>query len=569
MPITDTYIEKDAKINEEIDRLRHAATAALLTRKDVIVVASVSCIYGLGSPREYQASHLVLSVGQAISRQELIKKLINIHYERTNADLSPGLLRAVGNRIEVMPPGEEMVYIFTIADGVISKIEMVEGVSRVLREEPAQISLFPAKHFITQPGELKRAIKDIKAELAQRLAELEKEGKPLEAERLKRRTNYDLAMLAETGYCQGVENYSRHLSGRRAGEAPDTLLSYFPDEFLTVIDESHVTLSQLAGMYAGDQSRKKTLIEHGFRLPSALDNRPLKFEEFSERVGQIIYTSATPGKVELEQSEQVVEQIIRPTGLVDPVIEIKPVAASGAYLGQVKDLIAEAEKTIAKGDRVMITTLTKKMAEDLSAYLKEAGIKSEYLHSDVKTMDRIKVLTAFRQGAENGGFDCLVGVNLLREGLDLPEVSLIGILDADKEGFLRSETSLIQTIGRAARNVDGRVILYADQVTGSLERAVKETNRRRDIQLAYNKKHGITPKTIIKKIQDITQTLAGERERTVSELLTIDLKAAGGNAKKLIKAKEKQMNAAVKNLDFETAAILRDEIKALAGLLDK
>jgi excinuclease ABC subunit B len=322
-------------------------------------------------------------------------------------------------------------------------------------------------------------------------------------------------------------------------------------------------------MYAGDQSRKKTLIEHGFRLPSALDNRPLKFEEFSERVGQIIYTSATPGKVELEQSEQVVEQIIRPTGLVDPVIEIKPVAASGAYLGQVKDLIAEAEKTIAKGDRVMITTLTKKMAEDLSAYLKEAGIKSEYLHSDVKTMDRIKVLTAFRQGAENGGFDCLVGVNLLREGLDLPEVSLIGILDADKEGFLRSETSLIQTIGRAARNVDGRVILYADQVTGSLERAVKETNRRRDIQLAYNKKHGITPKTIIKKIQDITQTLAGERERTVSELLTIDLKAAGGNAKKLIKAKEKQMNAAVKNLDFETAAILRDEIKALAGLLDK
>jgi excinuclease ABC subunit B len=569
MPITDTYIEKDAKINEEIDRLRHAATAALLTRKDVIVVASVSCIYGLGSPREYQASHLVLSVGQAISRQELIKKLINIHYERTNADLSPGLLRAVGNRIEVMPPGEEMVYIFTIADGVISKIEMVEGVSRVLREEPAQISLFPAKHFITQPGELKRAIKDIKAELAQRLAELEKEGKPLEAERLKRRTNYDLAMLAETGYCQGVENYSRHLSGRQAGEAPDTLLSYFPDEFLTVIDESHVTLSQLAGMYAGDQSRKKTLIEHGFRLPSALDNRPLKFEEFSERVGQIIYTSATPGKVELEQSEQVVEQIIRPTGLVDPVIEIKPVAASGAYLGQVKDLIAEAEKTIAKGDRVMITTLTKKMAEDLSAYLKEAGIKSEYLHSDVKTMDRIKVLTAFRQGAENGGFDCLVGVNLLREGLDLPEVSLIGILDADKEGFLRSETSLIQTIGRAARNVDGRVILYADQVTGSLERAVKETNRRRDIQLAYNKKHGITPKTIIKKIQDITQTLAGERERTVSELLTIDLKAAGGNAKKLIKAKEKQMNAAVKNLDFETAAILRDEIKALAGLLDK
>jgi excinuclease ABC subunit B len=376
-------------------------------------------------------------------------------------------------------------------------------------------------------------------------------------------------MLTETGYCQGVENYSRHLSGRRAGEAPETLLSYFPDDFLTVIDESHVTLSQLAGMYAGDQSRKKTLIEHGFRLPSALDNRPLKFEEFSERVGEIIYTSATPGKTELEESQQIVEQIIRPTGLIDPVIEIRPIAAREGNVGQVKDLIAEAEKTIAKGDRVMITTLTKKMAEDLSSYLKEAGIKAEYLHSDVKTMDRIKVLTAFRQGASNGGFDCLVGVNLLREGLDLPEVSLIGILDADKEGFLRSETSLIQTIGRAARNVAGRVILYADQITGSLDRAVKETNRRREIQLAYNKKHGITPQTIIKKIQDITQTLAGERERTVSELLTIDLKAAGGNAKKLIKAKEKQMNVAVKNLDFETAAILRDEIKALAVLVDR
>lgn len=569
MPITDTYIEKDAKINEEIDRLRHAATAALLTRKDVIVVASVSCIYGLGSPVEYQASHLVLNTGQTLSRQELIKKLINIHYQRTNADLSPGLLRAVGNRIEVMPPGEEMVYIFTITDNQLSKIERVEATSRVLREEPAQVSLFPAKHFITQPGELKRAIKDIRTELNERLKELEKEGKPLEAERLKRRTTYDLAMLTETGYCQGVENYSRHLSGRRAGEAPETLLSYFPDDFLTIIDESHVTLSQLAGMYAGDQSRKKTLIEHGFRLPSALDNRPLKFEEFSERVGEIVYTSATPGKTELEQSQQVVEQIIRPTGLIDPVIEIRPVAAREGNIGQVKDLITEAEKTIAAGDRVMITTLTKKMAEDLSSYLKEAGIKSEYLHSDVKTMDRIKVLTAFRQGSANGGFDCLVGVNLLREGLDLPEVSLIGILDADKEGFLRSETSLIQTIGRAARNVNGRVILYADQSTGSLERAVKETNRRREIQLAYNQKHGITPQTIIKKIQDITQTLAGERERTVSELLTIDLKAAGGNAKKLIKAKEKQMNTAVKNLDFETAAILRDEIKALAALVDK
>lgn len=569
MPITDTYIEKDAKINEEIDRLRHAATAALLTRKDVIVVASVSCIYGLGSPVEYQASHLVLNISQALSRQELIKKLINIHYQRTNADLSPGLLRAVGNRIEVMPPGEEMVYIFTISDNQLAKIERVEATSRVLREEPAQVSLFPAKHFITQPGELKRAIKDIRTELNERLKQLEAEGKPLEAERLKRRTTYDLAMLTETGYCQGVENYSRHLSGRRAGEAPETLLSYFPDDFLTVIDESHVTLSQLAGMYAGDQSRKKTLIEHGFRLPSALDNRPLKFEEFSERVGEIIYTSATPGKTELEESQQIVEQIIRPTGLIDPVIEIRPIAAREGNVGQVKDLIAEAEKTIAKGDRVMITTLTKKMAEDLSSYLKEAGIKAEYLHSDVKTMDRIKVLTAFRQGASNGGFDCLVGVNLLREGLDLPEVSLIGILDADKEGFLRSETSLIQTIGRAARNVAGRVILYADQITGSLDRAVKETNRRREIQLAYNKKHGITPQTIIKKIQDITQTLAGERERTVSELLTIDLKAAGGNAKKLIKAKEKQMNVAVKNLDFETAAILRDEIKALAVLVDR
>jgi excinuclease ABC subunit B len=570
---SDTYIEKDAQINDEIDRLRHASTQALLTRKDVIIVASVSCIYGLGSPEEYQEEHLLLKVGDKFDRNELIKKLIGIYYERTNADLNKGgLFRAIGNSIEIVPPGAKEIYNLILNDGKIAEIIKIDAVSRSIITKPDNVFLFPAKHFVTSKDKLKRALVSIKQEMEAQVKKFEQEGKLLEADRLRRRTNYDLAMLKEVGYCNGIENYSRHLSGREAGSAPETLLSYFPHkadgtaDFLTVIDESHVTVPQIGGMYAGDESRKKSLIEFGFRLPSALDNRPLKFAEFEERVGQTLYTSATPGKFELEETcpnaeggrggcKNIIEQIIRPTGLIDPQIEVKPI------INQIKDFITEAEKEIKKGYRAIATTLTKKMAEDLSAYLKEKGIKAEYLHSEIKTLERIKILTDFRKGR----FDVLVGVNLLREGLDLPEVSLIGILDADKEGFLRSETSLIQTIGRAARNVDGRVILYADNVTGSMDKAIKETTRRRKIQIAYNQKHGITPQTIIKKIKDITESLESERDKTVRNLVEMDRQLYGKKLSKLIKDKEKQMNQAVKDLDFETAAILRDEIKLLAN----
>lgn len=563
---SDTYIEKDAQINEEIDRLRHASTQALLTRRDVIIVASVSCIYGLGSPEEYAAEHLLLKRGQKIDRNELIKKLIGIHYERTNADLTRGgLFRAIGNSLEIVPPGAKEIYNLVLSGNEIKEIIKQDATSRTVLDEPEQVFLFPAKHFITGDAKLARALDSIRAELKEQVEKFEGEGKLLEAERLRRRTNYDLAMLAEVGYCNGIENYSRHLSGRPPASPPDTLLSYFPKtadgrpDFLTIIDESHVTLPQVAGMYAGDESRKKSLIEYGFRLPSALDNRPLKFAEFEERVAETIYTSATPGHYELEHSGEPVEQIIRPTGLVDPELAVRPIGAREGYPGQIKDFIAEAEKEIVAGRRVIATTLTKKMAEDLAAYLKEKKIKSEYLHSEVKTLDRIKILTGFRKGE----FDCLVGVNLLREGLDLPELGFIGILDADKEGFLRSETSLIQTIGRAARNVFGRVILYADGVTGSMERAIGETNRRREIQLAYNQKHGITPQTISKKINDITETLESERDKAIRELIKIDRGLYGKNTRKIISEKKKQMTEAVKALDFETAAILRDEIKAL------
>lgn len=566
MPVTDTYIEKDASINEEIDRLRHASTQALLTRRDVIIVASVSCIYGLGSPEEYAKEHLLIKSGEKISRNEFLKSLINIHYERTTADLSPGTFRVIGNSIEIMPPSEKEIYNIQVEGGTIEEILHIDAISRSVIDSVKQFFIFPAKHFVTSSDTRTRAIKSIREELTQRLKELEAEGKILEVERLKRRTTYDLAMIEQMGYTNGIENYSRHLSNRKPGEAPDTLLAYFPKkadgtpDFLTVIDESHVSVSQIGAMYAGDASRKRTLIEYGFRLPSALDNRPLKFEEFEERVGQVVYTSATPGKYEAEHSEQVVEQIIRPTGLIDPEITLKPIVGRGDYPGQVQDFIAEAKKEIAKGFRAIATTLTKKMAEDLADYLKAEGVKAEYLHSEVKTMERIQILTNFRKGK----FDCLIGVNLLREGLDLPEVSFIGILDADKEGFLRSETSLIQTIGRAARNSAGRVTLYAEAVTGSMQKAIEETNRRRQIQLAYNKKHGITPQTIKKLIKDITEDLMSEREKTVNNLLALDRVAYGGNMKKLIKDKEKQMSEAVKNLDFETAAILRDEIKALS-----
>ena len=567
MPTTDTYIEKDAQINEEIDRLRHASTQALLTRRDVIIVASVSCIYGLGSPAEYEKENMKITVGQKIDRKGLMQKLIAIHFTRTNADLTPGTFRSIGALIEIMPVSEKIVWSVTLGMNGIQSINKVDPVSQKIIDVPKSFFIFPAKHFITNKAEKDRAIKAIKAELTTQLKKFEKDGKLLEAERLKRRTTYDLAMIREVGYCNGIENYSRHMSGRAEGSAPDTLLSYFPrtksgkPDFLTIIDESHVTIPQIGGMYAGDQSRKKTLVEFGFRLPSAMDNRPLRSKEFHERVGQMIFTSATPSVYEKENSEQVVEQVIRPTGLIDPEISIRPILEKGKYKGQIQDFIAETKDAVKKGGRVIATTLTKKMAEDLSEYLKGEGIKAEYLHSDIKTLERIQILTSFRKGI----FDCLVGVNLLREGLDLPEVTLIGILDADKEGFLRSETSLIQIIGRAARNVLGRVILYAETITGSIERAVSETNRRRGIQVAHNKKHGITPKTIIKQIKDITEHLETDHMKAVRINLDIDAQVFAKNPEKLIKLKEKEMSKAVKELDFETAAILRDEIKLLKG----
>lgn len=580
IPSSDTYIEKEAMINEEIERLRHASTQALLTRKDVIIVASVSCIYGLGSPEEYEKVNLKLSVGMELSRAELIRKLIDIHFERTTADLKSGQFRAIGNTVEVMPVNDKTVYRVDYEGSAISAITELDPVTRAVRATHEAVFIFPAKHFISSNEQSERAYKTIQAELADRLKILEKAGKMLEAERLKRRVKYDLAMIKEIGYTNGIENYSRHFSGKMPGEPPDTLLSYFPHkpdgtpDFLTVVDESHVTIPQLNGMYAGDASRKETLVEHGFRLPSAKDNRPLKFDEFLERIGPMIYTSATPGAYEKETSQLVVEQVIRPTGLTDPLVEIRPIREGGGsrekeegsaqpltptYKGQVFDFIDEAVHAIEKDDRVIATTLTKKMAEDLSEFLKEKGIKAAYLHSDVKTIERIEILTDFRKGK----YDIVVGVNLLREGLDLPEVALIGILDADKEGFLRSETSLVQTIGRAARNSAGRVILYADNLTGSMDRAIKETNRRRQLQMEYNKAHNITPKTIIKAVHDITDQMRTEHEKAVGEMMKIDEELARTDPHKLMRLKREQMEEAVKDLDFETAALIRDEIIAL------
>jgi excinuclease ABC subunit B len=565
---SDTYIEKEAMINAEIDRLRHSATQALLTRKDVIIVASVSAIYGLGSPEEYEKVHVKIANGVAENRAVLIRKLVGIYFERTNADLNPGQLRAIGNSLEFMPVNERVIYRIAFdsprgeAGGdIVAHVEKLDPVSRAKLAEPKSVFVFPAKHFITSENERTRAIEDIKLELEEQLAKFKREEKPLEAERLKRRTLSDLALIKEIGYTSGIENYSRHFDGRKVGEPPYTLLSYFPKKFLTIIDESHVTVPQIGGMYAGDKSRKDVLIEYGFRLPSARDNRPLMFEEFEKRIGQVIYTSATPGPYERTHSEQIVEQVIRPTGLIDPELVVREVSETKNYKGQIADFINEAGNVIKNGGRVLATTLTKQMAEDLSAFLRERGIKAEYLHSDIKTIDRIDILTNFRKGA----FDILVGVNLLREGLDLPEVELIGILDADKEGFLRSETSLIQTIGRAARNVLGRVILYADVMTGSLERAISETNRRRALQTVYNKKHGITPKTIHKEIHDIAASMRTEHQRTIDELLVLDTLAYKEDPKEFIKRKREEMSEAVEKLDFETAALIRDEIYKLEG----
>ena len=565
VPVTDTYIEKEAMINEDIERLRHAATQALLTRKDVIIVASVSCIYGLGNPREYEKYILKLEQGLPMTRATFTRKLISMYFERTTGDLSPGTFRALGSAVEIMPAGERIVYRIDLSGGKVAKIEEMDHITREITKELKETYIFPAKQYVTPKDVVDAAVKDIEAELKMQLKNFDEAGKILEAERLKRRTRQDLAMIREFGFCSGIENYSRHFDRRQPGEPSYTLLSYFPHkadgtpDYLTVIDESHVTVPQLGAMYAGDRARKLTLIEHGFRLPSAVDNRPLKFDEFLKETGETLYTSATPGKYEIEKSGDMVEMVIRPTGLIDPEITLKPVIARGDYVGQVKDFIADAEMVTKRGGRSLVTVLTKKMAEDLNQFLLEKGIKSRYIHSDVKTIDRIETLTDFRKGI----FDVLVGVNLLREGLDLPEVELVGILDADKEGFLRSETSLIQTMGRAARNILGRVTLYADQTTGSMERAIEVTRTRREKQIAYNKKHGITPKTVAKKIHDIIGDIQKMRDRTVSELAKGDLAAVGGNVEKLIKQKREEMHQAADALDFETAALLRDEIRQL------
>ena len=568
IPGSDTYIEKEAQINAEVDRLRHASTQALLTRKDVIIVASVSAIYGLGAPEAYESKHMRLEKGGAMTRSEFLRELVDRFYERTPADLSPGMFRAVGNSVEVMPVNEKTLYRFDFEGTQIGAITKIDPVSRTVLGTEDVYFLFPAKHFVTPEDERAQAIEDIQCELEEQLEKFKREGKVLEIERLKRRTQNDIAMIREVGYVNGIENYSRHFDRRKPGEPPHTLLSYFPHkdgkpDFLTIIDESHVTIPQIGGMYAGDKSRKDTLVEHGFRLPSARDNRPLTFEEFEQRVGQTLYTSATPGPYELKHSKEegrVVEQIIRPTGLIDPEIQVRPIVEKDAYPGQVQDFIEEAEKVTKDGEsRVLVTTLTKQMAEDLAEYLNERGVKSKFLHSDVKTIDRITILTEFRKGK----FDCLVGVNLLREGLDLPEVVLVGIFDADKEGFLRSETSLIQTIGRAARNVQGYVILYADNPTGSMKRAVDETNRRRAIQLAHNEKHNITPQTIKKEINDIAEQMRSDHDKAVEEILSIEEEQYKKSPKKYLKEKRAQMDAAVERLDFETAAIIRDQIAAL------
>lgn len=560
VPTSDTYIEKEAMINEDIERLRHAATQALLTRKDTIIVASVSCIYGLGSPEEYEKINLKIEVGMQLSRGDLIRRLIELHFDRTSADLSPGQFRALGNTVEVVPASERTLYRISYEGSVVAGIQELDPLTRAIRGTHASVFVFPAKHYITPKEVRDIALHDIEAELATQLAYFEGQGKLLEADRLKRRTKQDIALIREFGYCTGIENYSRHFDRRKPGEAAYTLLSYFPKGFLTIVDESHVTLPQLGAMYAGDRARKETLIEHGFRLPSALDNRPLTFDEFEQRVGQIVCTSATPGKYEKEKSTRVVEQIIRPTGLVDPRIELKPVTEKGVYPGQVKDCISEVIATTARDARTLVTVLTKKMAEDLAQFLSEKGIQAKYIHSDVKTIERIEILTEFRRGE----FDVLVGVNLLREGLDLPEVELVCILDADKEGFLRSETSLIQTIGRAARNVAGRVILYADTVTGSMQRSIDETLRRRALQEAYNTTHNITPQTIKKKILDITGDIAKMRKKAVDELTQLDATVyTEKDLRKKLLALRKEMHQAADNLDFETAALIRDEIRTL------
>lgn len=503
LPITDTYIDKEAMINQEIDRLRHGATSALLSRRDVIIVASVSCIYNLGVPATYLGSRLVLEKGKPIVRADLISQLIKIQFVRSNGEIKRGQFRVRGDVFEIRPMSENVIYRLELDGQKISDIAVVNNTTKNIIDNLTEIAIFPPKHFVSTQPQIEIAINNIREELKERLAYFKKEGLLLEAERLERRTRYDLEMLRTLGYCHGIENYSRHLSGKLAGEAPDSLLAYFPwqdgkPDFLTVIDESHIALPQIKGMYNGDQARKQTLVQYGWRLPSALDNRPLKFAEFEKRVGPIIFTTATPGDFELKHSQNIAEQVIRPTGLVDPEIEIRPVFNKKENYSQINDVLAEARKISAQDERAIINTLTKKQAEDLHSYLSGQGLKTNYLHSGIKTFERTEILKAFREGK----FDVLIGVNLLREGLDLPEVTLVAILDADREGFLRSQTSLMQTMGRAARNVKGKIILYADTVTASMRRAISEADRRRKKQLAYNKKHHINPKNISKKIEE-------------------------------------------------------------------
>lgn len=567
MPRSDTYIEKEAQINEEIDRLRHSATEALLTRNDVIVVSSVSCIYGLGSPKEYEKTILHLRIGDIIDRSDFVRRLVDMHFERTNADVNRGHFRAKGDVFEIMAASNDKNLYRIIIDGEkVAEIFQLDPITRRINDSIQDFWLFPAKHYVVGDESVASAIHSIETELKDRLEELEKQGKVLEYERLKRRTRYDLEMIRNIGYCNGIENYSRHFEGRNVGEPAETLLSYFPEGYLTVIDESHVTVPQIRGMYAGDQARKETLVEHGFRLPSAKDNRPLQFHEFEKQSGQTIYVSATPSDFEKQHSKRIVEQIVRPTGLIDPETIILPVTETPQNKGQIDDLIPRIQDRAKKKERTLVTTLTKKMAEQLTEFLSEVGVKVQYLHSDVETLNRIQILTELRMGI----YDCVVGVNLLREGLDLPEVSLVAILDADKEGFLRSETSLIQTIGRAARHLNGQVILYADKMTGSLERALSETDRRRKIQIAYNKKHGITPVSVSRNVRDIRDMLGHDLdEAKTQDILAIELTAEPHELKAVIVEKEIEMQKAAANLNFETAAVLRDEIELLTTELAK
>ncbi len=547
IPRTDTYIEKETDINEEIDKLRHAATRALFERRDVLIVASVSCIYGLGEPEEYHNFACSLKRGDSYSRDKLLRRLVDMQYERNDIDFSRGKFRIRGDTLEIQPAYEELALRVEFFGNDIERIVEIDPLTGELLAELEVVDIYPAKHFVTSYEKLTAAIGSIKQELEERLAELRQQGKLLEAARLGTRTNYDIEMLQETGYCTGVENYSRHLSGRAPGSSPWTLLDYFPDDFLLFVDESHMSLPQIRGMYHGDRSRKETLVEYGFRLPSALDNRPLNFSEFQERTGQVIYTSATPGTYEYEHGQQVVEQLVRPTGLLEPTVEVKPTK------GQIDDLLYQITSRVGKGERCLVTTLTKRMAEELADYLIEAGTKTHYLHSEINTLERVEILRDLRLGV----YDVVVGINLLREGLDLPEVSLVAILDADKEGFLRSEEALVQTMGRASRHIDGHVIMYADTITGSMTAAMGETQRRRQIQEAYNQEHGITPQGIRKTIRDIT-----ERVRAVAETRTPYAAAplTKEDIARLTKELESQMKLAARNLEFERAALLRDRV---------